>query len=226
MKRKGDDMSETSGYPVLLKLDGRRCVVIGGGKVATRKVGGLLEANAHVIVVSPQVDAPLSTLAAASKIEIRQTVYSSGMLKDLQPFLVFAATNDAAVNQQVVEEAHALNLLVDTVDDASTSDFTSMARAHRGTITLGVATGGTSPALAARLKTVVSEAIGDEYVVLAQWVAELRPVVQQRLASESARAAFWNSVIESPILSTLRAGDESKARSILDELWADAQTNA
>jgi hypothetical protein len=72
---------------------------------------------------------------------------------------------------------------------------------------------------------VVSEAIGDEYVVLAQWVAELRPIVQQRLASESARAAFWNNVIESPILNTLRAGDESKARSILDELWADAQRN-
>src|SRR5262245_8441570 len=137
-------MSETSGYPVLLKLDRRRCVVIGGGKVATRKVSGLLEANAHVIVVSPQVDATLSTLAAASKIEIRQTAYVSGILKELSPFLVFAATNDSAVNQQVVEEAHALNLLVDTVEDAAQSDFTSMARAHRGIITLGVATGGTS----------------------------------------------------------------------------------
>jgi precorrin-2 dehydrogenase / sirohydrochlorin ferrochelatase len=219
-------MNETNGYPVLLRLEGRRCVVIGGGKVATRKVNGLLEANARVLVVSPQFDEPLTALASESKIEIRQVVYTSGMLNELRPFLVFAATNVPAVNQQVMEDAHALNLLVDTVDDASQSDFTSMARVHRGTIMLGVATGGTSPALAAHLKTVVSEAIGDEYVILAQWLAELRPVVQQRLSSESARAAFWHSVMDSLILNLLRIGDEAKARTLLDGLWAFAQQNA
>jgi precorrin-2 dehydrogenase / sirohydrochlorin ferrochelatase len=218
-------MNETNGYPVLLRLEGRRCVVIGGGKVATRKVNGLLEANAHVLVVSPQFDEALNLLARESKIEIRQTAYASGILNELRPFLVFAATNVPAVNQQVLEDAHALNLLVDTVEDATQSDFTSMARVHRGTIMLGVATGGTSPALAAHLKTVVAEAIGDEYVVLAHWLAELRPIVQQRLSSEVSRAAFWHRVMESPILNTLRLGDETKARATLDELWASAQQN-
>ncbi len=214
-------MGETNGYPILMRLKGRRCVVVGGGKVAARKVSGLLEAGAQVIVISPQFDESLITLAAQGRIEARQTAYTSGMLAELRPLLVFAATNSAEVNQQVVDEAHTLNILVDAVDNADNSDFTNMAVIRRGAITVGIATGGASPALTAQLKARVSAVIGEEYAVLARWLAELRPLVQQRVLSETERAAFWREVLDSAVLDALRGGDETGARAIIDRLWAE-----
>lgn len=216
-------MAGMDGYPVLLHLRGQRCVVVGGGKVAARKVSGLLDAGAEITVISPVFEDALLTLAASGQLEIRQTVYQAGMLSDLRPLLVFASTNSREVNQRVVEDARTLNILVDSVDDASASGFTGMASFRRGPIMVGVATGGASPLLATHLRERAAAVIGEEYTVLAEWLAELRPLAIQEIADAEQRKAFWRAVLESPMLELLRADNHAEARTLLDRLWLEAR---
>ena len=129
-------MGETAGYPVMLSLEGKRCIVVGGGKIAARKVAGLLEAGADVLVISPHLEESLVMLAAEGRIQTQQSVYTPGMLAALQPPLVFAATDSHDVNQQVVVEAQLLNIMVTVVHDSGTSDFSNMATMRRGAITI------------------------------------------------------------------------------------------
>lgn len=214
-------MPEISGYPVLLTLAGRCCLVVGGGKVAVRKVRGLLEAGAAITVIAPELHPSLREWAENQQIQICQMPYQDGLLAVFRPVLVFAATNSPQVNQRIVAEAQALHLLVDCVDQPDSSDFTSMAVFRRGDITIGVSTNGSSPTLAAHLKNTLSAVVGEEYGTLARWLGELRPLIQAQIEDETQRGAFWEAVINSPILDYLRLGDEAHARLILDELWAD-----
>ena len=209
-------------YPVMLNIVGRVCVVVGGGQVATRKVVGLLDARAQVTVIAPGLTAPLENLAAEGRITVRQTVYEPGMLADLHPLLVFAATDDASVNMQVAEEARSLNALVDMVDSPDTSDFTGMAVVRRGAIMLAVATGGASPALAAHLKQHLEQMIGKEYATLAGWMAELRPRVLEVITEQADRQKLWQAILESRILDELRRGDEVSAWKLLEGLVDEA----
>ncbi|MEO8394485.1 MAG: bifunctional precorrin-2 dehydrogenase/sirohydrochlorin ferrochelatase [Chloroflexota bacterium] len=212
------------GYPILLDLQGRLVVMIGGGRVAARKVADLLEAGAQIILISPTLHPDLAALG--SHIEHYQTAYAPGMMTemidwDLNPLLVFAATDSPAVNQQVADEAHDLGILVNRADNGRGHDFSSMAVIRRGDITIATGTGNSSPALAAHLRAKIEAQIGEEYTILARWLGELRPVVKAKIPPE-ARPSLWRAILQSPALDHLRASDEAGARAIIDALIAAA----
>lgn len=209
-------------YPVLLSLHEKRCVIVGGGRVAARKAAGLLDAGARVTVISPLLDSALAELHAQGSIEAAQRPYASGMLAQYRPLLVFAATDSAAVNRAVLDEARALGVLANAADEADAGDFHTMAVIRRGQVTVGIGTGGASPALTAHLRQTLEAAIGSEYDTLAAWLLELRPAVRAHISTQDARAAFWQRVIESPVLDHLRAGDEGAARQVFDQLAREA----
>jgi precorrin-2 dehydrogenase/sirohydrochlorin ferrochelatase len=209
-------------YPVLLHLEGRRVVVVGGGQVAARKISDLLVAGAQIAVISPTLTEALYALVGEGVIRWHEEYFTSGRLHELKPFLVFAATDSPAVNAQVIAEAQAAGSLVSAVDDSPGSDLSSMAAVHRGGIILAVATNGASPALAAHLRERLETIIGDEYEVLADWLAELRPFVWQTLPSAEARRALWRAILDSSVLEHLRRGDESAARGELTRLLDEA----
>ncbi len=208
------------GYPVLLHLQGRQIVVIGGGQVATRKIGDLLVSGANILVISPALTDSLKTLVEQGAIGWHEETYTLGTLQTLRPFLVFAVSNSPEVNAQVVSEAQVLGILVGSADGMS--DFASMAAVCRGAITLAVATGGASPALAAHLRERLESVIGEEYSTLADWLAELRPLVQEHVPAQEVRRALWQAVVSSPALDYLRQGDTVSAREIINQLLADA----
>src|SRR4051812_15198652 len=104
-------------YPISLRLEGRRCVVVGGGKIAARKVPGLLNGGALITVISPHLEPILLDLSRQKKVDWRQSAYAVGMLAELRPLLVFAATDDPGVNRAVANEAWTIGALVDIVDD-------------------------------------------------------------------------------------------------------------
>lgn len=215
-------------YPILLDLRGRLVVVIGGGHVAARKVTDLLREGAEVILISPTLHPDLEALA--KRIEHHQTVYVAGMLTnmiqwDLNPLLVFAATDSHDVNRQIADEAHDLGILVNCADNGSGGDFSSMATIRRGEITIALATGKTSPALAAHLRAKLEAEIGEEYATLARWLGELRPLVKRSVKPES-RRDLWRAIIASTALDHLRSGDEAGARAIIDALIADANNES
>jgi siroheme synthase-like protein len=215
-------MDQFRGYPVLLNLNGRRCVIVGGGHVAARKVSDLLDEGADIIIVAPMLHSAFAGFL--DRVTIWQREYMAGMLAEVRPFLVFAATDSPEINQQVVAEAQAVGALVDSVDggDRADSDFSSMAGFRRGPLTIAVATGGASPALAAHLRRKLESAVGPEYATLAQWLADLRPLAREKINSDASRAELWRSIIASSVLDDLRQGRETEARVRMQEILAKA----
>lgn len=206
------------GYPVLLHLHHQRCVIIGGGQVGARKAAGLLKTGAIITVISPVLYPDLEALADQGLIEVQRTVYISGCLAELKPQLVFAATNQPAINRQVTAEAQVLGALVNSVDDNIVSGFTNMAVVRQGLITLAIATDGAAPALSAHLRQRLTTVVGIEYGILADWMAEARSILHLTVNEQSQRAALWRQVLESSILDDLRGGDEYKARNMFEEI--------
>ena len=203
--------AETPYYPVMLHVQGRRCMVVGGGEVALRRVKALMEHDAHVEVISPELCPELSQLAAAGAIKATLRDYESG---DLQgAFVAVAATADGTTNRQVAEEAMKRGVLVNVVDTPELCSFIIPSCLRRGAVAIAVSTGGKSPALARRIRTELEPSFGHEYGPLASMVEEVRSELRQRGITIPGEA--WQSALDlEPLLDMLRRGqrDEAKRR--------------
>jgi precorrin-2 dehydrogenase len=209
-------------YPVMLRLRGRVCVIVGGGAVGARKAVSLVRAGAAVTVISPTLHPTLQNLVDSAMITAHLIPYAPGVLAGLRPVLVFAATDDSQVNHQVADEAWALGAWVDRADSGADSDFLSMSSFQRGSLTVAVSSGGVSSALAIHLRERLEQAIGSEYAILSQWVEEQKPQVREKIESQSERSRLWKSIVESSILDDLRRGDDAGARALFDRLVTEA----
>jgi precorrin-2 dehydrogenase/sirohydrochlorin ferrochelatase len=151
-------------YPVNLRIAGHRCLVVGGGRVALAKVQGLLECDAVVTVVAPEVDAELATLAEVDRITCERRVYRAGEVEGYR--LVITATDDPDVNRAVFLDGEAVGVWVNSADDPDNCAFTLPAKVRQGPLLVTFATGGHSPALATWLRRRSTEEFGPEYVTL------------------------------------------------------------
>ena len=207
-------------YPVFLNLDGRKCVVIGGGNVALRKVESLLENNAEVSVISPELCPGLAQMAAAGKINVQQRKYQRGDLDGA--FVVIAATNDNITNGQIAAEAREQSILLNVVDDIEKSNFIAPATVRLGEVTIGVSTSGRSPALARKIRTMLEQDFGEEYATLALVVNEVRTELKEDNIVVSAEA--WQKALNMALLTVLlRNGKNDKAKSVLLENLKNAR---
>jgi len=155
-------------FPIFLKLDGRRCLVVGAGKVAEGKIRGLIEARASIEVVAPEAVWQLKKWAWEGVIGWKARVFQPSDLDQVS--LVIAATSIPEVNREVFKEARLRNVLCNAVDDPENCDFYYPAVVNRGDLQIAISTGGRSPALAQRLRQELEEQFGSEYE---SWVAEL-----------------------------------------------------
>ena len=127
-------------YPMNLDLTGRRCIVVGGGKVAERKVLGLLQAAGKVTLIAPKLTERLLELAHAGLVDWYELRYMKGMLKDMKPLLVFCATDNRDVNEQAAEEAREEGALVNDVTEPEQTDFTVPSSFRRGDLLVTLST--------------------------------------------------------------------------------------
>ena len=178
--------TEGAGYPVVLRLTGRRCVVIGGGEVARRKVSGLLAAGARIQVVAPHLH---PELLAMPGIELTCRSFLPDDLRGA--FLVFAATNDRCVNAAVAAAARQQGVLVNIADDPEESDFHLPAILSRGDLLVAVSSGGGSPAFAARLRDQLATKLGPEWELFCAVAAALR----QKQLTDGEASAYNRAVI-------------------------------
>ncbi len=162
-------------FPICLKIAGRQCLVIGGGRVGERKAQGLLAYGAVVKVVSPELSEGLSSLLRAGKIDWLPRLYQEGDLAGA--FLVIAATDDFAVQEQVYAEAEERNILLNVADVPKWCNFILPATARRGDLSISVSTAGKSPALASTLRQALEVQFGPEYGVLLNILGALRDTV-------------------------------------------------
>jgi precorrin-2 dehydrogenase/sirohydrochlorin ferrochelatase len=169
-----------------LDLRGRDCLVVGGGRVATEKVQGLLDCAASVTVVAPEVDDDLLQLP----VRVVRRAFRPEDAADR--FLVIAATNNRAVNIEVA----AASRLCNVADDPALCHFILPAIVRRDPIVVGVSTGGASPALAQRIRSDIAELVGPQHVELAKRLAALRAWAKRELPTYAARRDFFQRVVE------------------------------
>ncbi|HZR63641.1 MAG TPA: bifunctional precorrin-2 dehydrogenase/sirohydrochlorin ferrochelatase [Terriglobales bacterium] len=161
-------------FPIFLKLEGRRCLVVGAGTVAEGKIRGLLDADAIVQVVAPAVVPQIEKWALEGAITWRPRKFQAGDLDEVS--IVVAATSSRELNRLIFQEARLRNVLCNAVDDPENCDFYYPAVVQRGDLQIAISTNGRSPALAQRLRLELEEQFGLEYE---SWVAELGEVREQ-----------------------------------------------
>ena len=199
-------------YPVFLNIREKRCVVVGGGEVALRKVKVLLEYGADVMVVSPSACSELGVLADEQKIEILLRRYRTADLEGA--FIVIAASDERDVNQAITSDAKRQKILVNVVDDPAGSDFIIPSSMSRGDLAVAVSTGGKSPALARKLKNELELYFGEEYIVLTELVAEVREELKNMGVKPGSDT--WQKALDVDLLlDLLDKGQREKAKDIL-----------
>lgn len=202
----------SSYYPVFMDLRGRRCIVIGGGDVALRKVNALLECGARVQVISPEICDGLNSLARQGKVTVTTREYALGDLAGA--LLAIAATGDEETNRRVAAEAEKNHIPVNVVDEPALCSFIVPSVVRRGDLTLAVSTGGQSPALAHKVRTNLEKEFGEEYAELTRLTGEVRRELKSR--GVKAKPEDWQSALDiEAMLALLKQGRRDEARTIM-----------
>jgi siroheme synthase-like protein len=194
--------------------------VIGGGRVAARKVAALREADADVLVIAPDLCETLQGMVPQEDITWLARAYRPGDLEGA--FLVIAATSDPTVNERIWREAQARGLLVNVVDDPEHCSFIAPSVVRRGPLTLAISTSGRCPALSRHIRRQLEQDFGPVYGEFVVLLGELRDKAVDAL-SMAERRIFWQAIFESDVLALLASGDEQGAR---HRAWAILEENA
>jgi len=176
-------------YMAALDVEGRRCLVVGGGPVAAEKAGSLLACGARVTLVAPELGAACAPL----ELEWRQRRYRRGDLRGM--FLVIAASSERESNKRVHRHAEARGMLCNVADDPELCNFILPAVHREGPITVAVSTGGASPALAKRLRSEIAGLVGPGHAELALELEALRPDVKRRFATYEERRDYFEELV-------------------------------
>jgi precorrin-2 dehydrogenase / sirohydrochlorin ferrochelatase len=210
-------------YPIFLDLNDRRCVVIGGGGIAEGKVEALLDAGAQVHVISPELSPGLVAMTELGCISYTPRRFKPGDLADA--YLVVAACDDRTVNEQVRQESSERNILVNVVDEASSSSFIAPSVMRRGDLTIAVSTAGKAPALAVRLRERLERMIGQEYGRFLQIVGGIRDAVAKKHPDFGPRKTLWYDLVDSDVLEHLRNNNEPAACETIERIMGVAIEN-
>ena len=158
-------------FPIFLKLEGRRCLVVGAGAVGTQKIAGLLEAGADVVVVDPSPSVSFRETFAA-RVTWHQRKYLSSDLDGA--YLVIVATSHEALNRQIYDEAQSRGILANVVDVPPLCDFYYPAVVRRGALIVAVSSQGESPHLAQRVRDEIGEVLPEELSSAVERIGEER----------------------------------------------------
>jgi precorrin-2 dehydrogenase / sirohydrochlorin ferrochelatase len=188
-----------SGYPVILRLEGKTVVIVGGGKVAERKITGLLGTGAVLIVVSPEASDEIQRLNREGKIAWKQKPFSDGDIKDA--FLIFAATNNLEINQ-LIRNSAASHQLVTIADDPGESDFHVPAHFGRGLLSIAVSTGGASPSLASKIREQLEEQFDDSYEGYLEFLFSKRKWILKEVENASLKRKLLKTIASSEFLTS------------------------
>jgi len=203
------------GYPVLLEIEGRRCVVVGGGPETVPKTAALVEQGALVTVVTPGREAGLDELAAASpgQVAVHHRPWREGDLAGA--FLCVAATGDHELNAKIHAEGAREGVLVNAVDDPAHCDFAHPAVLRRGDLVVAVGTGGKAPALASRIRRELADRYGAEYGEAVALIGEVRAAARPAWPDFAAWAERWGTALDDEVVELVRLGRHDEARALL-----------
>jgi precorrin-2 dehydrogenase/sirohydrochlorin ferrochelatase len=202
------------GYiPIFLDVTGRECVVVGGGEVAERKVEALLNAGAHVTVVSPRLSQSLESIAARGLVTHIARDYERGDIRGC--VLVYAASDDPKLHRELVAEARALGIPINVVDVPELCTFISPAVVNRGDLQIAISTGGASPAFAARLRRALEDQFGTEYALTLKVLRAARRRLHADEIDPADRMRRLKELADSALPDAIAVGDVAAIERIL-----------
>ncbi len=191
-------------YPVHLVLTGRRCLVVGGGNVAVRKIGGLLRSGALVTVVAPEIRDEIRAL----DVSLIERAYQPSDLEGQR--LVITCTDDRAVNAAVYADAESIGVWANSADDPVNCAFTLPSVARQGDLAVTVSTTGRSPALSAWLRRRFEREFDESYAALLDVLADVRAEARTTLGTSEIRG--WNEALDDGLLELVADGELDLAR--------------
>lgn len=201
-----------AGLPVNLLVRGRRVVVVGGGRIAARKIGPLLELGAHVEVIAPNAGSEVRGWADAGRLVLHERAFAPADVTGAT--LVFTAADDPTVNAAVFAAGDAAGIFVNSADDPANCSFTLMSVVRRSDLVVTVGTGGRSPALAAHLRRQLETEIGPEYETVLDLLSQAREGL--RATGRSSEDANWQAAFDGGIVELVRSGRVDEAKELLD----------
>jgi len=202
-------------YPVFMNVTARRCVVVGGGEVAARKVESLVEAGADVTVVSPEAVDAIAVLTGAGRIQWLRRPYRTGDLRGA--FLAYAATDDDELHAAIAADAKDAAVLLNVVDRPQWCDFIVPSIARRGDLVVAVSTSGRSPAMARRIRQDIESMLTAEYEAAIALFDRLRRHLVRRGWSFERRREIFDRLLKSGVLGSLRRADGAEVDRLLAE---------
>ena len=206
-------------YPMFVDLEGRRCVVVGGGPIATEKVEKLLDHGAAIRLVSPQVTPELAQMVSDGAIrEFHERTYRPDDLEGC--FLVIAATNLDPINRMIWQDAEARNMVCNVVDVPPLCNFIVPSIVRRGELALAISTGGASPVVATHIRRQLDAMYGPEWEALVSLLRDVRDELKVRYLDMPSRRDAVVRLMETDIVQMLADDDEAGAmdlaRRVLD----------
>ncbi|SEN25622.1 precorrin-2 dehydrogenase / sirohydrochlorin ferrochelatase [Mesobacillus persicus] len=193
-----------SEYPAMIRLTGKKVTVIGGGKVAERKIDSLLQAGGSVVVVSPDVTEPIKQWAKDMQL--------TWISKDFEPrdvndaFLVIAATNQRDVNEKVFQAVNEYQL-INIVDHPEKSNFIVPSTFRQGHLTIAISTSGASPGLAKKIKRDLANQYDASYGNYLDFLKSCREVVKQQVKNPEDRKRIFEQLLTDDFLKLTQLGE-------------------
>ncbi len=202
-------------YPIMLNIAGKKCVIIGGGRVAFRKVSSLIEHNASVSVISHDLCDEFEKIR--DKITWIPRNYEQGDVRGAS--LVFSATNDRRVDKQVCEEAKALGIPVNVADTAELCDFITPSQIKQGDLTIAISTNGKSPMFAKKIRQELEQEFDSHYADFLDLLGELRKQSVREIPDQLTRKALYRDIIYSDLQDQLKKGSIAYVQSEIHRIY-------
>ncbi len=191
-------------YPLYIDIEGKKCVVVGGGDVAERKVASLVECGADVKVVSPRFTPGIIRLAEEGRVEVARRGYETGDLEGAT--LAIVATDDHELNKKVHQEASENKIPVNVVDTPELCSFIVPSTVRRGDLIISISTSGSCPALAKNIRKQLQQMFGDEYAEYCDILRDFRAQVAEKYGDPEERKRALNRLIDSDVIRLLKEG--------------------
>jgi precorrin-2 dehydrogenase len=206
-------------YPVNLDIQNRKCLVVGGGSVGTRKVMTLVECGAVVTVVSSDVAEELLELAKKKMIELKKRPYESSDIDGM--FLVIGATDNEELNRQINKDAEHQNKLCNIADRPEACNFILPSIVNRGNLVIAISTSGKSPAFAKKMRQDLEKEFGEEYDKFLQLMGAIRKKALSEKHEPEAHKHLFEQLINRGLVDMVRNNDEERINSLLLEIFGE-----
>jgi len=203
-------------YPICLDITNKRCIVVGGGEVAERKVERLLDFGARVAVIGKKLTPRLKTMKKEGRIDHIDADYDKAYIKDA--FLVIGATDRDDVNAKISQDGREKGIPVNIVDDPDKCDFILPSLLQQGDLLIAISTGGKSPALAKKLREDLEKLYGPEYQTLLKVMGSLRKKLVMEGHPSDENKPLFEAVIHSDILQHIKDKKWEQVKKIIYDI--------